>query len=162
MILRLSLDLPEDESLTGMVRHLSRTVLGTLRVSPKDIDDLEYVIGELSTNAVRHAEDHSYSINLEVYPDKAVVTVTDRGKGFLFSDVGSPGTVRIDESGAERIGGWGLPLVQMLADQVEFLRTEPHGTTVRAEKILRYEGKDRRTAAETPSAAAVSNEPPQG
>ena len=142
MILRLSLDLPEDESLTGMVRHLSRTVLGSLHVSPKDIDDLEYVIGELSTNAVRHADDLTYSIELELHPDKAIVTVIDRGKGFSFSNVPPPGTLRVDESGAERMGGWGLPLVQMLADQVEFLRTDPHGTTVRAEKTLHYEGKD--------------------
>jgi anti-sigma regulatory factor (Ser/Thr protein kinase) len=143
MILRLSLDLPEDESLTGMVRHLSRTVLGEMHVNHKDIDDLEYVIGELSTNAVRHAEDLSYSIELELHPDRAVVTVVDRGRGFSFANVPPPGTARIDESGGERIGGWGLPLVQMLADRVEFFRTDPHGTTVRAEKSLNYEGKDR-------------------
>lgn len=142
MILRLSLDLPEDESLTGMVRHLSRTVLGSLHVSPKDIDDLEYVIGELSTNAVRHADDLTYSIELEMHPDRAIVTVIDRGKGFSFANVPPPGTLRVDESGAERMGGWGLPLVQMLADHVEFRRTNPHGTTVRVEKILHYEGKD--------------------
>jgi anti-sigma regulatory factor (Ser/Thr protein kinase) len=140
MILRLSLDLPEDESLTGMVRHLSRTVLEGLHVSSKDIDDLEYVIGELSTNAVRHADDLSYSIELELYPERAVVTVIDKGRGFSFANVPAPGTLRTDESGTERIGGWGLPLVQMLADRVEFRRTDPHGTTVRAEKILRYEG----------------------
>ncbi|MES2460224.1 MAG: ATP-binding protein [Armatimonadota bacterium] len=141
MILRLSLDLPEDESLTGMVRHLSRTVLESMHVSPKDIDDLEYVIGELSTNAVRHAHDLTYSIELELHPDRAVVIVTDKGKGFSFANVPPPGTMRVDESGGERMGGWGLPLVQMLADRVEFLPTSPHGTTVRAEKILRFEEK---------------------
>lgn len=142
MILRLSLDLPEDESLTSMVRHLSRSVLDTFHVSKKDIDDLEYVIGELSTNAVRHGEDLSYTIDLELHPDRAVVTVVDKGKGFSFANVPLPGTARVDESGGERIGGWGLPLVRMLADKVEFFRTDPHGTTVRAEKILHYEGEE--------------------
>ena len=139
MILKLSLDLPEDESLTGMVRHLSRTVLENFHVSEKDIDDLEYVIGELSTNAVRHAEDLTYSIELELHQDRAIVTVSDKGKGFSFANVPAPGTLRVDEGGTERIGGWGLPLVQMLSDQVEFRQTDPHGTTVRAEKILRYD-----------------------
>ena len=142
MIMRLSLDLPEDESLTGMVRHLSRSVLDTFHVDKKDIDDLEYVIGELSTNAVRHGEDTCYTINLELHPDRAVVTVVDKGKGFTFANVPPPGTVRVDESGGERIGGWGLPLVRMLADKVEFFRTDPHGTTVRAEKTLHYEEED--------------------
>ncbi|MBC8104610.1 MAG: ATP-binding protein [Cytophagales bacterium] len=139
MILRLSLDLPEDESLTVMVRHLSRTLLETLHVASQDIDDLEYVIGELTANAVRHSGDDFYTIGLDLYKDKAVVTVTDRGKGFLFEDLPLPGSSRPDEHGEERFGGWGLPLVQKLADRVEFFRTEPQGTTVRAEKQLRYD-----------------------
>jgi len=138
MIMRLALDLPEEESSTAIARHLSRSLLEHLDVAPEDVDDLEYVVGELSTNAVRHAGDVSYTLELEFYASCAVVTVRDRGRGFSFAGVPPPGTIRVDPDGRERSGGWGLLLVQRLADQVQCFRTDPHGTTVRAEKTLHY------------------------
>ena len=64
------------------------------------------------------------------------MTVVDDGVGFVRGQTLPPGTPRLDAAGEERIGGWGLPLIEMLADKVEFLPNEPHGTIVRAEKLL--------------------------
>ncbi len=147
MICHLSLDLPEQEPSTPLARHLTRALLDGLGVDPRNADDLEHVVGELASNAVRHAGDAIYTLDLEFYPDRAVVTVTDRGRGFPFAAVPAtsslslppPGSPRPDEAGgpgAVRFGGWGLPLVEALADRLQFFRTDPHGATVRAEKAL--------------------------
>ncbi len=56
--------------------------------------------------------------------------------------VPDPGTERrndglgFDTFGGERFGGWGLPMVETLADTVEYLPANPHGTVVRASRRI--------------------------
>jgi len=132
-----SLRLPEDLAHLGMVRRVSREMLSSFGVGPQDLDDIEFLVGELATNAARHAHSNFYYVEIELLDDTAVVTVSDRGVGFQRGLVPPVGTFRPDASAnGGRFGGWGLPLVEMLADNVEFLPSLPHGTTVRAEKRL--------------------------
>lgn len=140
MILHLSLSLPEDDSFVGIARILGRGLLDHMRVCEEDIADLEYVLGELAENVVRHAHsaDHRFLVDVEYYADRVVMTVTDHGHGFSFKDVPAPGAARFDSAGGERIGGFGLQMVELLADRVEFVRNDVHGTSIRAEKWLHY------------------------
>jgi len=104
----------------------------------QDIDDIETIAGELAANAVCHAHDEFYIMELAIVDSVATVIVTDKGVGFSSEEIPLPGTVRRNESdGEERIGGFGIPLVLTLADHVQFNNTLPHGTTVHAEKRLR-------------------------
>lgn len=133
----LSLKLPEDFSHIAMVRRVTRDVLVAFGVVPQDVDDIESVLGELATNAVRHARNRNYTVDVALSEGKVVLTVSDEGAGFSRDDVAPPGTIRPDGgTEAERIGGWGLPLIEMLTDHVEFLPNVPHGTIVRAEKYI--------------------------
>lgn len=140
MILHLSLNLPEDDSFVGIARFLGRCLLDHMGVCEEDVADIEYVIGELAENVVRHARsaDHRFLIDLQYYADKVVLTVTDHGHGFSFRDVPAPGTLRAEEGGGQRVGGFGLQMVQSLADRVEFVRNDAHGASIRAEKCLHY------------------------
>jgi anti-sigma regulatory factor (Ser/Thr protein kinase) len=52
MILKLSLDLPENQAYIRITRLLGRALLEHLHVVEKDIDDIELVVGELCTNVV--------------------------------------------------------------------------------------------------------------
>jgi anti-sigma regulatory factor (Ser/Thr protein kinase) len=139
--IRLSLELPEDVAHVSMVRRVSREVLVSYHASSQDVDDIEVLVGELVTNAVRHAHASRYRVILDLLDDRVVVSVVDDGVGFAREQVPPPGTSRLDAAGEERIGGWGLPLIEMLADNVQFLPNDPHGTTVRAEKRL-HRGED--------------------
>jgi anti-sigma regulatory factor (Ser/Thr protein kinase) len=139
MDIRLSLELPEDVAHVSMVRRISREVLRSYNASVQDIDDIETLVGELVTNAVRHAHASRYRILLDLSGDRVVVSVVDDGVGFTREQVPPPGTSRLDAEGGERIGGWGLPLIEMLADSVQFFPNDPHGTTVRAEKRLQLQ-----------------------
>ncbi|MBC8136701.1 MAG: ATP-binding protein [Fibrella sp.] len=132
----LSLSLPEDLSHVALVRHLSRDVLGAFKVSPQDVDDIESLVGELATNAVCHAHGTAFDVEITLSDHVATVKVSDSGIGFARDHVAEPGTVRAHEGNGERIGGWGIPMVEMLADRVEYQPNHPHGTIVRVEKHL--------------------------
>lgn len=140
MILRLGFDLPEATSYITHVRKTVCCLLESLGVSKEASEDIETLLGELATNAVCHAQGGGYTVEVEVDEERVTVIVTDRGAGFSPLNLPEPGTLRPDPLGSEempRLGGWGLPLVHSLADHVEILPTEPHGTTVRAEKLIR-------------------------
>jgi anti-sigma regulatory factor (Ser/Thr protein kinase) len=139
---------------------MSRDALCTSGVDPRDVDNLEVLVAELATNAIRHTRAPSFRVDLQLYEGLAVITVTDAGKGFERDKVPVPGSERWDtkwfegeqEAGGNklavqqpRIGGFGLPMVETLADQVEYLPAYPRGTVVRAR---------RRVAMVQPDAAA--------
>ena len=151
MILRLSLDLPEDGEFVRITRELGRTLLEHLRVEEADISDLEILVGELCTNVLRHADttDGRFRVVLEYHADRVELLVEDTGEGFSFKDVPEAGTERPDTlMGGERIGGYGMRLVEALADKLEFRRSDPHGTTVRAAVDLHYQSPEAAEKAE--------------
>ena len=143
MILNVSLDLPSDGSYLRIARHVGRTLLEDMGVVGDDIDDIEFVVGELCSNVIRHAQttDGRFHIMLEYFAEKVVIRVEDQGVGFSFKDVRAVGTERPDMDGSERIGGFGLDLVRRLADRLEFMRSDHAGTTVITEKQLHYNSK---------------------
>lgn len=141
MILRLSLSLPEDATYIRTTRLLSRCLLDDMRVNKATTDDVETIVGELCSNVVSHAHSTAkqFLVTLEYYKPQVVITVTDTGQGFVREDVLPVGTLRSDGEGGERLGGWGLSLLEVLSDKLDFTATDPHGTTVRVEKNLHYE-----------------------
>ncbi len=141
MILKLSLDLPDDGACIPLIRHFGRGLLEYLKVVAEDIGDVETIVTERIANVVRHAQSDQgrFQVLLEYYADRVVITVVDAGQGFAFCSVPEAGSVRSDGDGGERLGGFGLPLLDALSDKLVFSRTDPHGTTVRAEKRLRYQ-----------------------
>jgi anti-sigma regulatory factor (Ser/Thr protein kinase) len=138
----LSFDVPPALSNITHLRRTARCLLESMGFSREDTDDVETLIGELSTNVVRHAQtdNGNYQVSLEFQEKCVIVTVVDQGAGFIEDAILPPGTVRPDtllDDADDRFGGLGLPLIYALADHVEITPTEPHGTTVRAEKTIR-------------------------
>ena len=150
MILKVSLDLPGDGTYLRVARRVGHTLLEDMGVTDRDIADIEFIVGELCTNVVRHAQasaDGRFIVILEYHADKVLIVVEDKGVGFAFKDVREVGTARPDRDGSERLGGFGLDLVRQLADQIDFRKSDPQGTTVAAEKALHYKSlKDARDA----------------
>jgi anti-sigma regulatory factor (Ser/Thr protein kinase) len=139
LILRLSLDLPEDKSFIRTSRLLSRCLLEDIGVKRVIIEDVEEIVSELCSNVIRHSHGGKYLITLEYYQPKIVITVTDQGTGFNKAETPLPGTDRPDGSGGHRIGGFGIVLLEGLSDKIDFSETDPHGSTVRVEKNLLYD-----------------------
>jgi serine/threonine-protein kinase RsbW len=152
MILKLALDMPEDVGMVQVARLIARTLLTNMNVDEGDVGDLELLVGELCTNVVRHADsdEQRYRVALEFFANHVELTVEDRGKGFSFKDVPEAGTPRPDTlTGGERIGGFGMRLVEALADRLEFRRSDSQGTTVCASVDLHYKTPDAERRAES-------------
>jgi anti-sigma regulatory factor (Ser/Thr protein kinase) len=140
MRLHFSVDLPEEVALLSKLRRTVRDALTLCRVDPQDIDELELLVGELASNAACHSCTELYTVDLKVLDGKVITTVADTGTGFERAAVPQPGSLRVSNTGRDgndRIGGFGLPLVELLADEVSFMPVHPQGTCVRAVKFLR-------------------------
>jgi len=114
-------------------------MIESLNVSRQDADDLEMIIGELATNAVLHAKGGDYHVSIELKNNQAIIRVVDNGVGFSPDALPAPGTARanpLSEDAYERIGGFGLPLVRYLADDIAFMVNPFRGMTVRVAKKL--------------------------
>jgi anti-sigma regulatory factor (Ser/Thr protein kinase) len=77
---------------------------------------------------------------LEYYYNKVDIIIEDKGIGFNQLDTQEPGTMRPDGKGEQRVGGFGLVLIEALADKVDFTHNNPPngGTIVRASVALNY------------------------
>jgi anti-sigma regulatory factor (Ser/Thr protein kinase) len=81
------------------------------RLRPDEHDALQLLVSELVTNSVRHAELHPgqlIDLEIRVRPDAVRVSVSDPGLGFA-PPIASPSP--------DQPGGWGLFLVQRVADR---------------------------------------------
>jgi serine/threonine-protein kinase RsbW len=116
-------------ALTGIAR-LRQTPL-----SPEVLGDLKLALTEACTNSVRHAYGEaggSVEILYELYPDKLVVEVADRGEGFA----APAGTPRISDDGELAEGGLGIAIIGALADEFEIRTREQGGSSLRFVKRL--------------------------
>lgn len=106
---------------SSVTRHLrggpavaaqARAALEPLRRELGDelISDVELIASELATNSYRHsgAPDASIELSVEVYADRVRGEIADGGPGF------SPAPAPAARRG---VGGWGLYIVDSLADR---------------------------------------------
>jgi serine/threonine-protein kinase RsbW len=113
-------------ALTGIARAhgkpLSAEVLG----------DLKLALTEACTNSVRHAyrnEDGLVEISYELYPDRLVVEVCDRGGGFARAaadDAPDDG-----DDGELTEGGLGIAIIDALADELDIGEVAGGGSRLR-------------------------------
>ena len=108
VISRLHLQLRPSPQAAGEGRHSLDRLEGAIDGS--DLDILKLLITELITNSVRHGDHESWiQLDIEIYSNAVRVQVVDQGTGFQPKE--SP------EPHADRLGGWGLTLVDRLADR---------------------------------------------
>ncbi|BDI31673.1 hypothetical protein CCAX7_37240 [Capsulimonas corticalis] len=140
MILKLSLDLPEEKEYIRLSRTLGKCTLEYLNVMQSDIDDVETIVSELTSNVIRHAHstEGRFGLILEYYAKKVVITVRDKGNGFSLIEAGLKPQERTGFNGELRLGGFGLKMVTGLSDSLRFTQSTRRGTVVKAEKILTY------------------------
>lgn len=123
-----------DPTKLGLVRKRIEEILTrATELSSTEIFDLTLAGGEALGNAIDHTDANGVRCSLEVYPDRAIVEVTDCGTGLEVAyDEDAPQTETNDE--LER--GRGIKLMRMLADSVEISRKpNEQGTVVRIVKL---------------------------
>ena len=88
----------------------ARAALSALdgKLDPHVLEDLRLLVSELVTNSIKHSETASLRLRVTIAGDVVRVEVTDTGRGFV------PAPAAPNH---ERVGGWGLYLVDRLADR---------------------------------------------
>jgi anti-sigma regulatory factor (Ser/Thr protein kinase) len=119
----LTLELPSRREAPAAARKALTALNGSLHLlSSGRLRDVQLLVSELVTNAVRHSGIEGDTVGLAVLATDEVVRVevSDAGAGFA-----RPGRFA---SGGTEAGGWGLPIVDALAQRWGVERGR--GTTV--------------------------------
>lgn len=107
--MQLKLELAGHPDSVGQARHALQELEATL--PERRLDDVRLLVSELVTNAIRHAHagpGATVRLIVQADADRLRVEVHDHGGGF------SPSVPDPDPT---RAGGWGLYLVEQLADR---------------------------------------------
>jgi hypothetical protein len=96
---------PDDRAPAAARRLLERSFAAAL--DPDELDRAKLAISELATNAVLHGHGE-ITLRADLAPDRLRVAVIDKGAGFAFA--GRP-------VAEERLGGWGLGLVEAVTSR---------------------------------------------
>lgn len=102
---------PVSPEAASLARQAVDEIGGDPPPSPALLDDLRLLVSEVVTNAIRHAggsEDDEIELVARIGNGRVRVDVTDPGAGFTYA--GPSGTLETE-------GGWGLYLVDRLADR---------------------------------------------
>jgi serine/threonine-protein kinase RsbW len=126
--IELQLTLPRDARYVGVLRRVSQSLLRGLDVPDESINDVAVALSEACGNVIRHAAGTSeYGVKLSVEAHQCSVEVRDLGPGF--DPEALTDEAPLDEVAAAE-DGRGLPLLQALMDDFEFVRDDDT-TTVR-------------------------------
>lgn len=122
---------PEYLALVRLVVSSAASIEPTMR--DERIEDLRVAVSEATTNAIEaHAAlDGAQRIRItcNLADDRIEVEVEDRAGGFQPDDVAALPSIT-DPARLEIEGGFGLPLMRILADEAE-IRSSPDGTAVK-------------------------------
>jgi serine/threonine-protein kinase RsbW len=136
-VVRIDLDLPNDAESVSLCRRMVRTALRETGVDQEKAADIELVVSEATTNAVRHAEGgNRYRVLVEISPQCLTLQVADQGDGFTREEIADPDP--------EEPGGKGLWLMEQLADEVVYYDIADDGVCLRAQFRLqpRHSGQE--------------------
>lgn len=126
--IELQLALPRDARFVAILRRVTASLLEGLDVPAESVDDVTVALSEACGNVIQHARDtEEYAVRLSVEADHCSIEVCDLGPGFDAAALTDDEPAPIEEVAED---GRGIPLLQALMDDLEFVRDEDT-TTVR-------------------------------
>ena len=109
--MQVSVKIPVQPDAVAMARETVSRVVAERQADPRTVEDLRLMTSEVVTNALRHAgmrPGEALTMAVDIDQDRVRIAVTDDGPGF------DPNALR--GPSPDDVGGWGLMLVDQLAD----------------------------------------------
>ena len=101
--------LPKSKEAPAIAREAIRTLEG--QVSAEMVEDATLLVSELTTNAVKYGGEGGLKLEIDIEADRLRAEIIDQGSGFEPQTRAERQLIPSDE------GGWGLHLVESLADE---------------------------------------------
>ena len=128
------LRLPPDAATVSTVRAIAGDTLRGLGVAPRSIDDVRLVLSEACANVIRHATTtDEYEVRLEVVGRSCIIEVVDFGEQ---TDLTALSTEMPDSDSTR---GRGVPIMRVLAEELQFTSGPETGNVVRMATHLTVE-----------------------
>jgi len=116
------LRIPSQTENLEIIREFVTKIARKVGFRDEETGKIELAVDEACTNVIEHAygQDDRKLIDIEVQidPDKFIITITDQGKGFDPQKLKTPDMKKyLDEM---RVGGLGVFLMKTLMDEIDF------------------------------------------
>jgi anti-sigma regulatory factor (Ser/Thr protein kinase) len=105
------IDLPRDFDAPGVARDAVARF--DYLLGPQRAQDVRLLTSELVTNAVKYGGDGDLRLHLTLNGGRLRVEIVDHGSGFDAEET----VAARDRDDLELVGGWGLPIVEALAEE---------------------------------------------
>jgi anti-sigma regulatory factor (Ser/Thr protein kinase) len=109
--MQISVKIPVQPEAVAMAREAVSRVVAERQADPRTVEDLRLLTSEIVTNALRHSgmrPGGALTVAVDIERDRVRVGVADDGPGFDPEALRGPSP--------DDVGGWGLMLVEQLAD----------------------------------------------
>ncbi len=113
----------DDRELRRMSRWF-RQIATEIGLDDAQTDDMELCLNELVANVIRHAYTEHGARDVRVLAEggSGVLRLTVEDDGRPFDPRGEPPPARPDSLDRAQVGGWGLPIIRALANEVFYER----------------------------------------
>jgi anti-sigma regulatory factor (Ser/Thr protein kinase) len=102
----LSVELPRTPEAPALARRALEDLNGCL--DPARLPDVRLLVSELVTNSVKYGGEGPVRLEVSRKDDRIRAEIIDQGAGF---------TPKVRDDDLDRVGGWGLHLVEHLTDR---------------------------------------------
>jgi anti-sigma regulatory factor (Ser/Thr protein kinase) len=111
----LTVELPRSPEAPSLARQAVEDLNGTL--DPARLPDVRLLVSELITNSVKYGAEGPVRLHVSAGPERIRAEIVDQGTGF---------TPRVRDDDLDKVGGWGLHLVEHLTDRWGTHEGSPH------------------------------------
>ena len=102
----LRVELPPTTEAPSLARKALEDLNGSL--DPAVLSDVRLLVSELVTNGVKYGGDGPVRLEIHAGPQRVRAEIIDQGVGF---------TPKVRDDDLDKVGGWGLHLVENLTDR---------------------------------------------
>lgn len=134
----INLSLPGSAEWIKIPRVVTSVITERMSFNKDDAEDISLAMGEACANVVQHAYDKNkeskMGIKFFIYPNKLIIFLKDKGKGFIFNAEDSPCP---DKEGRLGKSGRGIAIIKKTMDKYKFDSFPNKGTTLKMVKYKR-------------------------
>jgi anti-sigma regulatory factor (Ser/Thr protein kinase) len=102
----LRVELPRSPEAPGLARAALEDMNGS--IDPARLPDVRLLVSELITNSVKYGGEGPVRLEVSAGPERIRAEIIDQGAGF---------TPKVRNDDLDKVGGWGLHLVEHLTDR---------------------------------------------